>query len=354
MRKFIVWLVIIILIGGGVFFTLKYVKASPKKQNEQNNTIDPQMIYTVKRGDFQKTISSIGYLKPIESKDLYFSVTGIIDKIYVEEGYKVKKNDKLAHIEDKKYRLDYLIAKNKYDQVKINGSTKEIEEKKLQLEVAKDNLNATTLLAPFSGTITEIYIDVGDHVSTNTKVMHVIDNSSYTIDVNVNETDIRFVKIGQNVIITMDAFPNMKFRGEVSKISFNSINSSGVVIVPVTVKLKDKYEAFKPGLSANVDIITQLEKDRIIIPQTAILNFRDKSIVLKIVDNKPKPQPVKVKATNGVYALIGKGLSEGDRIIVNVVKFKESFSSNFNRSPVNGPQSNKKPNANFRLIKKYR
>ncbi len=350
MKKLIIWLFIIVLIAGGIFFALKYVKASPTGEQSNINSIPipPRMIYKVEKGDFQKTISSIGYLDPITSKDLYFPVSGIIDEIYIEEGDRVKKSNRLAHIEDKKYRLDYLVAKNSYDQVKINGSEKEIEEKRLQFEVAKDNLDATTLLAPFTGVITKLYVDIRDHVSTNTKIMHIIDDSAYTIEVDVSETDIRFVKIGQEAIITMDAFPSKKFRGKVAKISYESKNSSGVVIVPVTVRLEDTYKAFKPGLSANVDIVTQLERDKIIIPQTAIMNLGPKSVVLKLIDGKPKPQPVKVKATNGVYALIGKGLSEGDEIIVNVAKFREGFFSQ------GGPLSKKNPNAGFRMIRKYR
>ena len=316
---------------------------------------EAQASYMVKKGDFQKTISSIGYLEPVTSKDLYFPITGTIDAVYTEEGAHVRKGDILAHIEDKEYRLDYLVAKNAYDQVRINGSEKDMEEKKLKLEVAKDNLDATTLLSPFSGLITDIYIETADHASLNTKIMHIIDDTSYKIKVEVNETDIRFVKIGQEVRITMDAFPSKEFSGKVTEISYESKNDSGVVIVPVTVELLDKYKAFKSGLSANVDIIIQLEKDKIIVPQTAIINMGKRNIVLKIKDGTPQAQSVKVKATNGIYALIGKGLIEGDKIIVNVSKFKESFSSQSDKIiSKNGQAPNKNPNTNFRLMKKYR
>ncbi len=351
MRKFLFWIGVLLIIGIAAFFGLKYLKTNTSKAASQSKSItfSERMVYEVKRGDFQKTISSLGYLEPKVSKDLYFSVSGIVDEIYVSEGDHVERGDRIAHIDDKKYRLDYLIAKNDYDQVKINGSEKEREERRLKLEVAEDNLRATTLFAPFSGVITEVYVDVGDPISTNKAIVHIVDDSTYTIEVNVNETDIRFVNLGQDAVITMDAFPSLKFRGRVTGISYETKNSSGVVIVPVTVELLDKNREFKPGLSADVDIITQLEKDKIIIPQTAILNMGKRSIVLKIVDGKPTPKPVKVKATNGIYALIERGLKEGDKIIVNVAKFKEGFSP----GGIMG-QDGRKPNMNFRMMKNFR
>ncbi len=336
------WITVLIVLGALLFFGFRYVKASQTKKTDQGldmQKVGQEMIYTVKRGDFQKTITSIGYLSPIRAKDLYFFVSGTIDEIYVKEGEKAEKGKPLFHIEDKKYRLDYIVAKNNYDEALIGGSEKKIKEKKLQLEIAEDNLSKTTLFAPFSGLITEVYVDVGDHITTNTKIVHIIDNTTYTIDVDVNETDIRFVKIGQKAEITLDAFPSMKFYGKVTGISYESKTTQGVVIIPVTITLSKGFKGFKPGLSSDVDIITQLEKDRLIIPETAVLERGKSSIVLKIVDGKPKPQPVRIKATNGIYALIEKGLSEGDKIIVNVAKFR---------------QGRQGPNPNFRMIRNFR
>lgn len=328
-KKWLIIGVIIIVVIIALFVGSKFLnKTSEEELTEQNIKITPQMITSVERGDLKKTVSTSGYLQPADEKVLTFSLNGEIEEVLISEGKRVTVGEVLVRLEKSQQELNYLRAKNTYELIKMSGSESEINEQELNFQIAKKNLENTTLKAPFSGLITDISVKPGDYINSGREVACIIDDSSYEIEVAVNEIDSLEIEAGQEVIIILDAFPGREFSGRVREIHNYTQNVNGVVTLPVTVQLDKADKQFKPGFSALVEIIIGRAEGELLVPISALLDRKGQQMVVKVVDNKPVFTPVKAGFSDGVYTAIEDGLIEGEEIVINVYEFAKAGSKN--------------------------
>jgi multidrug efflux pump subunit AcrA (membrane-fusion protein) len=324
MKKWFIWFFIVVLLATGSYFGYDYLK---QKNNSATSSdilaeeIDLDAAVEVKKGTIRETVSTSGYISPENEIYLTFSSTGTtggtVEEIFVEVGTIVKEGDKLVKLEDKQERLNYLRAKNEYELAKISGSPSQIEEKKLAMEVAFDNYESKTLKAPFAGKVVDIFVEEGDYVEGYDNVVYLIDDSSYEVKVSISEVDCLKVEVGQKVEIELDILKGRIFTGKVTEVAEYARAESGVVTVPVTIKMDEVSPIFKPQFSATAEIIVNSAENVLTVPVTAISQNNDKSIVLKVEDKKAIPTPVKTGISDGYYQEIIEGLEAGDKIIVN-------------------------------------
>jgi len=330
-KKWLIVGVIIIIIIIALFIGSRFLnKADEGELTEKSVDINitPQMITSVERGDLKKTVSTSGYLQPADEKALIFSLNGEIEDILISEGERVTEGEVLVRLEKSQQELNYLKAKNTYELIKTSGSESEINEQELNFQIAKKNLEDTTLKAPFSGLITNISVKPDDYINSGSEVAYIIDDSCYEIEVAVNEIDSLEIKVGQEAIIILDAFPGREFSGSVKEIHNYTQNVNGVVTLPVTVQLDKTDKQFKPGFSALVEIIIGRAEGELLVPISAILDRKGQQTVVKVVDNKPVFTPVKAGFSDGVYTAIEEGLAEGEEIVINVYEFAQAGSNN--------------------------
>ncbi|HDP36571.1 MAG TPA: efflux RND transporter periplasmic adaptor subunit [Candidatus Atribacteria bacterium] len=330
-KKWLIIGIIIIVIIIALFIGSRFLnKTNEEELTEQNIKITPQMVTSVERGDLKKTVSTSGYLQPADEKVLTFSLNGKIEEVLVSEGKRVTEGEVLVQLEKSQQEYNYLKAKNTYELIKTSGSESEINEQELNFQIAKKNLEDTTLKAPFSGLITEVSVKPGDYINSGREVVYIIDDSSYEIEVAINEIDSLEIQEGQEAIIILDAFPGREFSGRVEEIHNYTQNVNGVVTLPVTVQLDKVDKQFKPGFSALVEIIIGRAEDKLLVPISAILDRKGQQMVVKVVDNKPVQTPVKAGFSDGVYTAIEEGLAEGEEIVINVYEFAKAGSKNNN------------------------
>jgi len=328
-KKWLIIGVIIIVVIIAFFIRSRFLnKTNEEELTEQSIKITPQMVTSVERGDLKKTVSTSGYLQPADEKVLTFSLNGEIEEVLVSEGKRVTEGEALVRLEKSQQEYNYLKAKNTYELIKTSGSESEIKEQELNFQIAKKNLEDTTLKAPFSGLITEVSVKPGDYINSGREVAYIIDDSSYEIEVAVNEIDSLEVEVGQEAIIILDAFPGREFSGRVTEIHNYTQNVNGVVTLPVTVQLDKTDRQFKPGFSALVEIIIGKAEGELLVPISALLERKGQQMVVKVVDNKPVFTPVKVGFSDGVYTAIEEGLAEGEEIVINVYDFAKAGSKN--------------------------
>ena len=319
------WIIIglIIISITAIFIWNRFFKASDESLVDQNININinPQSVMTVEKGDLKKTVSTSGYLQPADKKLLTFNLNGEIEEILIVEGQRVSEGEELMRLEKNQQELNYLKAKNSYELIKINGSESEIKEQELNLKIAEKNLKDTTLRPPFNGLITDVSVKPGDYVNSGIQVAYLIDDSSYEIEVSVSEIDSLEVKVGQEVIINLDAFPGREFSGKVKEIHNYTKNVNGVVTLPVIVQMDKVEKQFKPGFSALLEIVVGKAEGKLLIPVTATLDREGQQMVVKVIDNKPRLTPIKTGISDGVYTVIEDGLIEGEQILINVYEF---------------------------------
>ncbi|MDD3031778.1 MAG: efflux RND transporter periplasmic adaptor subunit [Atribacterota bacterium] len=324
MKKLFIWVLIIIILGAGGYFGFNFIKQKTNSSVDSAisaESIDLDAAVEVTEGTIKKVVSTSGYIKPENESYLSFATTGTaggsVEKVFVEAGDIVEQGQQLVKLEDKQEHLNYLRAKNEYELAKIGGSSSQIEEKKLAMEVALDKYESKTLKSPFGGKVVDVFLEEGDYVEGYDNVIYLIDESSYEVEVSISEIDCLKVEVGQRVEIELDILKGQTFPGKVVQVAEYSENNSGVVTVPVTILMEEVSPVFKPGFSATADIIIDVAEDVILVPVTAVSTGEKGSMVIKVEENQGVPTRVETGINDGFYQEIVDGLKPGDKIIVN-------------------------------------
>jgi HlyD family secretion protein len=239
-------------------------------------------------------------------------------------------------------QASYSVAKADVDAAKYSVVSAEAS-----LKEANENLIKTSIYAPISGTVSMLLVELGERVAgTNlmagTELLRVADLSRMEAQVQVNENDIPRVKLGDTAFIEVDAYLDQKFKGIVTEIA-NSAKTTGVSADQVTnfdvkiLVLPESYQnlvdagdknPFRPGMSATVDIQTQIKKDIISVPIQSVTTRTDTTkmttsvadedirTLVFISDGKyALAKDVKTGIQDNSYIEILSGVSVNDKVI---------------------------------------
>lgn len=316
--KILVLVIVLLLVAVGIY---GYQKFTGEKTPNTTVAMESQMRMEVQTGTLRQTVSASSNIQPIQVKELTVRSGDYVDQINVAVSDRVKKGDILIELNNQDENLSYLKAKNQYKAIQINGSPSEIEEAKISLEIAEEKLAEKTIIAPFTGVIVELNVEEGDFASNNQMVVKMMDDSSYEVEVDVDESDARYLAVDQQVLVAMEALPGERITGKVVEIGQSADVNSGVVTFPVTILLDQKHPEMKPGYSADLEITVGLAENKVIIPITAILVQNGSQVVMKEVDGKVVPVPVQTGMTDGLRIAIESGIVAGDQIMINTGSF---------------------------------
>ena len=179
----------------------------------------------------------------------------------------------------------------------------------------KTDLAATfSLNSPIDGIVVERNATVGASVGTDANLFKIIDLSRVWIDADVFEKDLPRVRPGQEVKLTVTAFPESTFSGRV--ILINSVVDPETRTVKVRTEVANPDGRLKPDMFANVQIVTDLNRAAISIPQSAVLNDEGKTIVFVAEGNGYKKRQVQAGIQNNDRVEIVDGLTAGDKVVV--------------------------------------
>ncbi|MFP4017606.1 MAG: efflux RND transporter periplasmic adaptor subunit [Halanaerobiales bacterium] len=301
-----VLLLVILLVLAGIY----YFNFRSTNQRASQQTIDPGMIMEVERDSLQQTISAEGFIQARDTEDLNFpSSSGSVKvkKIYVSEGDRVEEGQLLMELDETEAELNYIQRENAYKRAQINGSNNEIREAKLNYQLAEDRLENLKLMAPFSGIITDIYLKEGSHY-TSGDAATIKDVSRLEVEINIDESDLPTIELGQQVVLTLPSIPDIELTGEVSELGDEADNSNSVVNIPVSVLIEENDYPIRLGVSASLEIITGEISDKVVVPVTAVINNNGQDTVIKVVDGETEEVAVETGLTDGLRIVIESGL----------------------------------------------
>ncbi|WP_121964913.1 efflux RND transporter periplasmic adaptor subunit [Myroides sp. N17-2] len=182
-----------------------------------------------------------------------------------------------------------------------------VESSRASLEESKVNLLRTTIYAPAYGTISRINVELGERVlgtqqMAGTEILRVANLNSMEVEVDINENDIVKVKLGDETRINVDAYLKKEFRGVVTSISNSASNAtlSADQVTTFKVKIKilresyedllnnniENYSPFRPGMTAAVDIITNVKNDILAVPISAVVMKTPTDTIMNKIENK--------------------------------------------------------------------
>lgn len=339
-------------------------------------------IAKVEKRDMVQTVEASGTVNPVQSVDIGSQVSGKISKLYVDYNSKVKKGQLLAEIDPSlfqasvdKARADLNNAKANYAKVLAQATYKKsnyeryarlyqkhyvskdevesaysnyiasqselsamqanIKQAQANLDTAETNMFYTKITSPVDGVVVSRAVDEGQTVASSfqTPELFVVaqDLTQMQIEVSVSEADIGKIKEGQAAEYTLDGYPDDVFKGVVSQIRISPTTVSNVTTYTVIVDVKNDDDILKPGMNANVTIITMNEKDALCVPNLALKyvpknvteKFKEQGIwVLK--SRKPERIEIKTGLKDGDFTqIISDEIQEGTEVLMPIKSDKK-------------------------------
>lgn len=283
----------------------------------------------VKKGDLVVKIKQDAYAPQIQEQNAQVNVAESNLKI---NEVTVQKNkleyDRLQELQKKGLasQSDLDNSRLNYEQslAQLNSNRASITLSRTGLAKIKYDISKTTIYAPMSGTITQLNNEVGEKVlgtsfNQGTGIMTISDLSSMECQIDVSETDVSLINIGDTARIQVDAFPDRVFTGYVYEIA-NTATSKGlgtqeeVVNFIVKVRIIDKENELRPGMSCTVDVEVEKKNNVIAVPIQSITVREDINLDMNKLDEenenlqrkenkkdkKIKPQEIVFIVENGV------------------------------------------------------
>jgi len=317
-----------------IFISLIIFSGCSKKEiNNETQKVIPVEVTVVKKSSIDRDIELVGTLSAWKEANLGAQTSGRIQKIYVEEGSRVKEGDLLFEMDDTQLtqaKIQYQIAKDNYERMKPLYETGSISQSqydqiKAAYETAEKNYNLlltnTQFRAPFSGIITAKKLNDGEvfllaPTGGAPTIVTLMQINPLKLLLNVSENNFKDIKIGQTVEIRSDIFPNEIFKGNISRINptINALTRT----FEVEVKIPNPQEKLRPGMFVRAKILLG-KTDGILVNRAAILKQIGTSAhyAFIIKNNIAKRVDVTIGKEFDSVVEITSGLSEGDFLVTN-------------------------------------
>ncbi len=374
-KKILVFSAVVIVLVLVAFFKVK-------SQREKAIKVTVEKVET---HDLTSIVSASGEVRPRKNVNISAQIPGRIVKIGVEEGQRVKAGDFLLRLDSSQYEANAdrdraLIRIYKAELIKADAMFKrdesfyerqkklfeekliakeQLEAAKAQYEVSKatyqsilyqieqaeaslqstlDNLSKTVYNSPIDGIITSLRIEEGEVAiigtmnNPGTVLMTIADLSVMEVEVEVDETDVIGVKLGQRAKIRVDALPDQTIQGAVTEIGSSAIQkmtpSEESKDFKVIITLESPPQSLKPGFSATADITTAEKKNVLAVPISALVlrdkkdegknkNNDDQEEGVYVVENsRVKFHPVEKGIMGEMLIEITSGLEESQEVVV--------------------------------------
>ncbi len=313
-----------------------YRHYSKNEPQEVANAIPRQTVITVGRGNLSKSVSSTGMITANRDLELAFDVGGRVKQVHVEATQTVEQGTILAELDRTRQELAYLSAKRELDLAKFEAAPSVLKEKELAFQVAKAELEATSLVAPFSGLIAGINVQKDEWVNSGATIMRMLDTSRLFLEVGVDEIDIRHVHIGQDALVSVDAYPELQLPGTVVEVGIVPDTQGQIVVFPVKIEVTEPDRRVRVGVTAEAEIVVQKAENVIVIPFEAVMQGRGRSSVALVNGDGLQMVPVVTGLSDGFSIEIVEGLEEGDEILISNPELYRSLGGN--SSPQRGGQ----------------
>jgi HlyD family secretion protein len=215
-------------------------------------------------------------------------------------------------------------------QAQLGSAQAQERQAQASLDQARVNLDHTKITAPVDGTVIARRMDVGQTVAASFAAPTIFeiaqDLTKMQLDTNMDESDVGNIRSGQNATFTVDAYPGMTFRGQVTDIRKAPISTANVVTYDVVVSVANPDLKLFPGMTANARIMTAKLDDTLKVPN-AVLRNHPTATVLSQLGLRPAPagkQTVFVKRSGKLAAVpVTFGISDGKSTAVTSGDLRE-------------------------------
>lgn len=186
---------------------------------------------------------------------------------------------------------------------------------KARSSLAAQNVGDGVIRAPFDGVITERYVDVGEYVRHDTRVVTLVDPSVLRLEITVPETNISAVRAGANVTFSVAGYPEKSFSGELEFVGAAVRSSTRDVVVEATIAQGEGTELLRPGMFAAVRLVAG-DATLPVVPKTAITTRDGKPSAFVVVNGRLEQRIVQIGDVIEDQIVVLRGLAEGESLVV--------------------------------------
>lgn len=187
-----------------------------------------------------------------------------------------------------------------------------------QVDLARRALSYTTVNAPIDGYVADRPVDIGEYISTTTKVATIVRTNPLRVRIDIPEQAIPEVKGGESVSVTTSAWPDRSFSGRIARVSPNVTPSSRTLTVEAEVE--NSSGALKPGQFATVRILLPRSEAAILVPARAVRTESGVSRVFVIKDGHAEQRLVQLGQTEADLIEIKKGVAANEQVATSNVE----------------------------------
>lgn len=262
---------------------------------------------------------------------------GEFEESSVKPENKIIQDAKEKYEESRKIYLKGIISEEEFDKAfreyemaliesgerkeEIRSAAKGLTQAEIGVKTARMKLEKAKIRAPFSGIICDIQVSPQEHVTASRDLFTLVNISQIQVHAKVLESEIGKIKVGRHVDLRFSAYPGKVFKGKVKAISpiINPEDKTCKVIIDAA----NPQEEIKPGMHAEVEIAAEIHKDKLLIPQEAILVRDGRKLAFVVEDGLAKWRYIQVGLENQDYAEVlkgekeGEGVREGESVIID-------------------------------------
>lgn len=351
MKRFFTALLILALLGGGIYAVARFLQRPGDDANEQIRTD------TVQRRDIKSVVNASGEVLPLISSIVKSEISGRIEQLHVKEGDAVKRGDLLVeldrtslltrereaerNLEADELRLEkarrnferlkqlyakqfvgeqeFLDAETDYKLAQLN-----LEIAQARLEDAQEDISKTSITAPHDGIITLMDIVDGQVISGATSVNNGTDLLTLSeleelyLEASINEVDVEKLAVGSEARITFDAIADFKISGKISVVAASARSDGNIRVFPIQVVFEVADARVRPGISASVEIPVAFAENVPSVLLSAVFNDDDGSSYVFLKNSTGwERRTVEIGINNLQFVEIKSGLEPDDVVALS-------------------------------------
>lgn len=297
----------------------------------------------------QRRLQARGFITPTELEAEELNVNKAFNKqqeketalkLYIQYTFPKEAEEFLSAFENSvmsyQRQVKENIAEEAQERAAFSASERKYNLEKVKLADVNEQLEAATIRAERPGLVvyggsdsnrsryrssSQEAIQEGATVRERQAILTIPDMREMAVKVNIHESAVQRVGVGQSVEVLIDAFPDARLTGVVTKVavvadSANSFMNPDLKVYPTTIKIDGTHDWLRPGMSAEVEILVDRLDEVVYVPVQAVTYFDDKRVVYVARAGRTEMREVEVGTFSDSFIEITSGLDEGEEVLL--------------------------------------
>ncbi|MGD9327962.1 MAG: efflux RND transporter periplasmic adaptor subunit [Cyclobacteriaceae bacterium] len=336
MKRYIILIVLIILILAIAWILMGNKKTLEKEEllSESEVEVLPVMVDEIERTELHEKFTFSGILKPEKELMVISQTQGEVLEVHFDLGDYVKKGSLIVQVDNEMLAAQYKVAEANYEKAKkdidrfekmaeIDGVTQDqLEKMELNLKnseaqyiTVKKRLGDTSIEAPFSGYINQMFTKKGSMLGPGVPVFEIVDIDRFKMTIKCSEDEIIHIDKGMDVVIRPKSLDNVELQGRVSKVSV-SADMAQQYTIEISIG-QGSGQKLKGGMVAVAEILGSENYDVIAVNKNHIIHKNGSKYVYRVVNQIVVQTEVETGISINDNIEITRGLNVGDQIITS-------------------------------------